>query len=112
MVAVRKDSLGGFPFRLRDFELRMRDKEMPHDALKRLAVRRDMRGIHCRNDDARGGLLRGVTAIAPNNADNRRTDLLGDLNRADEIGADVFFEISTADRKNQQAILRIDAAAF
>ena len=112
MVAVRKDSLGGFPFRLRHLEFGMRDEQMPHDALKRLAVRRDMRGIYRRNDDAGRRLLRGVTAIATNDADDRRANLLRHLNRADEIGADILFQVASADGKNKQAVFRIDAAAF
>ena len=53
----------------------MRDEQMPHDALKRFAVRCDVRGIHRRYDDARGRLLGCVTAVAADNADHRRADL-------------------------------------
>ena len=74
MVAVRKDSLGRFPFGRSDLELRMRHEEMPHNALKRFAVRRDVRGIHRRHNDTGGCLLRSVTTVATDNADDRRAD--------------------------------------
>src|SRR5208282_2173072 len=52
------------------------------------------------------------TAVASNDADNRGADLPGELNGADQVGADVFFEITTADGKNEQAVLCVQPAAF
>ena len=90
----------------------MRHKKMPDDGLKRLAVRRDVRRVHRRHDDAGSSLLRSVTTVATDNADHRCADRIGDLNRADEIRADIFFEVAAADREDEQAVLRIDTTAL
>src|ERR1035437_7250279 len=90
----------------------MRHEQMPDDALKRFAVRRDVGRVHRRHDDARGRFLCGESAIASNNSNNRSTDFLGELNRTYKIRADIFFKIPAADGKNQQAVFRVDATAF
>jgi len=69
----------------------MRHEQMPDDSLKRLAVRRDVRWIYSRDNHASRRFLRRESAVASDNADHRRANFFGKLNRADEIRADVFF---------------------
>lgn len=90
----------------------MRDEQMPDHRLKRLAVRRDVSRVDRRHNDTRRRFLRSVTAVASNDADNRGANLPGELNCADEIWADVFLQIPAADGENEQAVLRVQPAAF
>ena len=90
----------------------MGHEQMPDDRLKRLAVRRDVRWIHGWHNHAGGRLLCGVTAVASDNADDRRPDFFGELNGADQIRADVFFKAAAADGENQQAVFRTDTTTF
>ena len=90
----------------------MRDEQMPHDGLKRLRVRRDVLRVHGGNEDARVGRLRGVAPVAAHDAEHRRAGLLRQLNRADEVGADVLFQIAAADGEDEERVLRLEPAAF
>ena len=45
----------------------MRDEQVPDDCLERLDMRRDVVGVHSRDDDARISDLRRVPAVAPDN---------------------------------------------
>ena len=90
----------------------MRDEEVPNNALKGFAMRRDVCGIHRGNNDARGGFFRRVTAIATDDADHRCADLFGELNRVDEIRTDIFFQIAAPNRKNQQAVFCSETTAL
>src|SRR6516225_1467390 len=55
----------GLPFHFVGAQGRMRDDQMPNHSLKRLGVRCHSRAVHCRNDDAGNGDLRGVAPVAP-----------------------------------------------
>src|ERR1039458_7951978 len=90
----------------------MRHEQMPDHRLKRFAVRRDVSRVDRRHDDARRRFLRGVTAVASNDADNRGANLPGELNCADQVGTDVFLQVAAADGKNEQAVLCVQPAAF
>ena len=52
---------------------------MPDDAVERLGVRRDRRGVHGGDHDARRRRTLRVSAVAPHDADDRGPDLLGQL---------------------------------
>src|SRR5437867_9094870 len=90
----------------------MRDEQVPHHRLKCFRVRRDMVRVHSGNDDAGGGFLCRVTAVATDNADDGGTGRLGELNRADKVRADILFHVAAANRENEQAVLGAEAAAF
>src|SRR4051794_9203259 len=75
----------------------VRDEKVPHDGLKRLRVRGGVDGIYRRNDHAGIRAPRREAAIAANDAHDGRAGGFGVLQRSDEIGTDVFFEISAAD---------------
>ena len=105
-------SLRAFPFGLVDLELRMRHEEMPDHGLKRLGMWRDMIGIDGGDDDAGGGLPGCKTAITTHDSDNGRTHLPGELDRRDEIRADILFQIAATDGKNHQRVLCIETTAL
>src|SRR5690348_710757 len=90
----------------------MRDKQMPDDALKSLAVRRDVRRVDCRNNHTSSGFLRRVATIPPDDANNRSANTFGELNCVDQIRADVFFKIAATDGKNQHAVFCSDSTAL
>lgn len=90
----------------------MRDEQMPDDGLKRFGVRGDHSGIDSRNDDARISDASGIAAVTADDADDRRPDALSEFEGIDEIGADVFFYIAAAHRKDEEGVGRFEAARF
>ena len=90
----------------------MRHEQMPNNGLKRFGVRRDVLGIDDRHEDAGVRDFSGISAIAPDYADDFGTDLLGVLQRGYEVGADIFFEIPAANGEDQQRVFRVQPADF
>src|ERR1051326_3573818 len=85
---------------------------MPNHSLERLGVRRSVRSVYCRNNNADIGDLRGVAAIATYNPDHRRPTFPCQLQRRDQIWTHVFLGVSAADRENQERVLRLQPASF
>src|SRR6266550_1076304 len=77
---------------------------MPHHGLECLGVRRDVFGIDGRHDHARVRSLRGVASIAAHYANHLRADRLGMLERHYQIRANILFEISAADREDEERV--------
>src|ERR1051325_4573489 len=94
------------------FEFGMRDERVPAHRLERFRVWSDMFRVDRGDENAGGGFLGGVASVAPHNAENTGADALGELNGGDEVGADVFLQVTAADRKNEQPVLGAEAAAF
>ena len=77
---------------------------MPDDGLKRLTVRCDVRRVHRRHNDTGGRFFRGKSAVPANDSNDCCAGFFGELNRADQIRADIFLQIAATDGKNQQAV--------
>src|SRR2546423_3357447 len=82
----------------------MRYDQMPNDRLKGLGVWRHRVGGRGRDDHHRVGHLRGIPAIAADHPDDARPNTLGELQGLDDVGADVLFEITSADRKDEHDV--------
>jgi hypothetical protein len=63
---------------------------MPHRGLETLRVGRDVVGVYGGNDTTGVGDLGGIPAVAADDAEHGRADFLGELDGADEVGADVL----------------------
>ena len=89
----------------------MRYEEVPEHRLKGLGVRRDIVGVDRGHDDAGISHFGSVTAILAHQPDDPCADLFGELHRGDEIRGHVLLEVAAADRKDEQRVLCIEAAA-
>src|SRR5258706_12144602 len=83
---------------------------MPHDRLESFTVRSDVSRVDCRNDDADVGDFGCVAAIPADDAQNFRADGFCILQGSHQIGADIFFEVATADGEHEYEIVRAQAA--
>src|SRR5579871_3175307 len=88
----------------------MRNKEVPDHGLEGFAVWRHVARIDRWHDDASVGNLGRVATILPDNADDARPDLLGQLHRGDQIGRNVLLEITPSDGENEKAVLAVQLA--
>src|SRR5580704_9458991 len=88
----------------------MRDEAMPNDGLESLGVRRHARIFDRRDHDNNVAGLLGIAAVTAHNAEYFEAPRLALLDRADDVGADVLFQIAAANRKNEDSILGIGAA--
>jgi hypothetical protein len=95
-----------FPLGLVCFQSRMGDQEMPYDGLEGLGVRSNSFWIDCRNDANGVTNLCGIATVAPNYSQHRSTDRLSKLQRTNEIGTYIFFEISAPHGKYEDVVLR------
>ena len=82
---------------------------MPHDGLKSLGVRGNVSRVDGWNNDADIGDFRGVATVAPDDSQNFRADTLCVLQSSHQIGADILFDITAADRQNQNGIALLQA---
>ncbi len=57
---------------------------------------------------ATSATVRREPAVASDDADDRAAAFLGQLQRGDEVRADVFFHVAAADREHEQAILFVE----
>ena len=62
------------------------------------------------NDDV--ALLRRIAGLLTDKAEHLGGALLGEVDRFDQIGADVAFGIAAADREHQDAVVGVGPAAF
>src|SRR5579859_984789 len=90
----------------------MGNEQMPDDSLKRLAMRCDVSRVHRWHDHRGCSLFGRVTAVPSDYANDGSTNSFGELNGADQVRADIFFQIAATYGKNQQAILGVQATAF
>ena len=90
----------------------MRDEQVPEDCLECFRMRRDVIGIHGWDDYAGIGFPGSITPVAADNTHDAGADLLGQLNGANQIRADVLFQVAAADGEYEQAILSVEARAF
>ena len=90
----------------------MGHKKVPDHRLKRLTVWRHMRRVDRWHNNAGRRLPGGVTAVAAHDAKDRGPDFFCGLNRIDEVGTDIFFQVATPDGEDQQGIFCVEAAAF
>lgn len=89
----------------------MRDDEVPDHGLEFFGVGRDRIRGDGGNDEAGIGYLRGVAAVASNDAENTGAGRAGDAERSDEIEADAAFSIAAADGENKHGVAGADVAA-
>src|SRR5438067_682169 len=83
---------------------RMRDEEMPDHRLVRFGMRRDALSIDWGHDDADIRGLRGVAAIAADDAEDRRASVLRGVDRMYERCADLLLGIAATDREDQHRV--------
>ncbi len=112
--ALASDDQSGrrLPLRLHQLQRRMRYQEVPHDCLEGLTVGRDVVCVHGRNHHARVGDLCRVSAIAPDDAHDAGPDLSGEIDREDEVHADVFLAAAPANRQHEQHVLGLQPASL
>jgi hypothetical protein len=75
----------------------MRNHKVPDDGLERFGVRRHRLSGHGWDDDASVGDLGREAAVSAHYTDDLRALFLGESQGFDEVGADVFFDVATAD---------------
>ena len=78
----------------------MRDEEVPDNRLERLSMWRHRFRIDGGHDHACIGDLRRVSAVASDDANDLRADLLGQAQREDQIRADVLLDVAAPDRQH------------
>lgn len=88
----------------------MRNKQMPDKGLEGLGVRRDCLRIYDGNEDADVGQLRCGAAIASDDAGNRRAFFARVPQGGDEIRADVFLDVASANGEYEDHIQRAEPA--
>jgi len=89
---------------------RVRHQQMPHYGLECFRVRRNVSRVDRWNNDADIRNFGGVAAIASNDPQNFRANSFRILQGGYQVGADIFFEIAAADRKDEHQIIGTQAA--
>lgn len=100
-----------FPLHFRSLEFWMRHKQMPDQRLESFRVRRDSRGIDRGNYGAAIRHLARETAIAADDAADRRSGLLRVFQRTNQIRADVLFHIAATNREYEDHVIRFETTA-
>src|SRR3954447_11572378 len=75
-------------------------------------MRRHVCGVHGGDDDARVGGLGSVAAGSADDSYDGGAGFFGELDGADEVGADVLFQIATADGEDDDAVFAGQSTAF
>src|SRR5690349_6463858 len=88
----------------------MRNKQMPNHRLESLRVWRDRFAVDRWYDHASICYLRGIATVASDNTGHLRADGLGQLQRRDQIRADVLLQIAASDGKYEYRIFRLQLA--
>src|ERR1700685_4521368 len=109
-ISNRDSSRDGLPFGGLHFDCGVRDEQVPDDGLEGFGMRSDVGGIDGGDEDAGVGDGGGVASVAADDADDFCADGFGVLERGDEIGADVLFEIAAADGEDQEQVVGAEAA--
>ena len=90
----------------------MRDEQMPDHRLKGFRVRRYSVGIDRWHDrDGVADFCR-VTPIAADDTEYLCPDLLGILQRTNQIGTDILFEVAATDGKYEDRVGRLEPACL
>src|SRR5215470_11105775 len=100
LVPLPSDSCladGALPLCARNLELRVGDKTVPHDSVKRLGVWSHMSTIHGRNDDDRITDQFCISPLTPDHPVNLQPAPLCFVEGPDQVYADVLFRIASAD---------------
>ncbi len=88
----------------------MRYEAMPNDGLEGFCQRREPLGIDHRDDDHQVPAPRRMTTVAADDAKYAGSALLGEIDRFDNIRADVALAVAAADREHENGVLRADSA--
>src|SRR5580698_5152626 len=87
----------------------MAHQKVPNHSAEALGVWRHALGSHGGNDDACIGHLAGVSAVTTDDAEDLRAHFTREIERANEIHADIFFAIPTANAEDENPIARSQA---
>src|SRR5580698_3184486 len=82
----------------------MAHQEVPNHSAEAFGVRTDPLGGDRRDDDARIGHLTSVAAVSTDDAENFRTDCARELERANEMDADILLSIAAADAEYEHGV--------
>src|SRR6266498_1346565 len=85
---------------------------MPHDSLKRLRVRRDIRGIDGRNHNRHICNPRGIAAIATDDPENCAAAFLSQVQRRHQIRTYILFQAASTYRQNKKCVFFTEAASL
>lgn len=83
---------------------------MPHERLERFGVGRDGFRVYDRDEDTDIGQLRRGAAIASDDSGDRRALFARVQQGADQIRADVFFDVTAADGKDEDHVVAAEPA--
>ena len=100
------------PFGLLDLQFRMRNKKMPDHGLKSLRMRGNILRVHGRNDAACVSDFGGVSAVSTDDSENGCSKIFRVLECRNQVRADIFFHISSSDRKYHKRITRLEPASL
>lgn len=88
----------------------MRDQQVPDHGLEGLGMRRHVVRIDRRYDDDHVADLRRVASVTADHPEDARADFLRELQRTNQIGADILLDIAAADREDEDRAVRIEPA--
>ena len=87
----------------------MRDEQVPNDGLELFDVRRQAFGVGRPDDEADVSELRGRSVLFPNDAEDFRADVFGQLDGLDDAQADPVLARASADGEDEDGVLRAKA---
>src|SRR5579871_2253065 len=82
----------------------MSHQQVPEHGLEGLGMRSDVLGVDHGDQDGGVGGAAGMAAVAADDSGDMRALGLGVLDGADQVGADLLFEVAAADGENEQRI--------
>src|SRR3546814_7547565 len=85
----------------------MAGEAVPDNRLECLAVRRDARLIHDRDENHDVSDLLRVSPVPPHHTEDRRAAELRELQRFDDVRADVAHGVAATDGKDEDRVVRV-----